>query len=677
MDCKFKFAVWFLLLSTSRISADESSLNELSQLSLAQLLKIEITASTLTKQSLSDVPSSVTTFSGEQIRALGIDDLTELMNYVPSFQSFRTAESGGIKNYSVRGRRLGNQTREILILINGQRLATDLGSGGQLSTLPLFNISQVEFIRGPGSAIYGSNAFLGVINIKTQRTEKRLGVYSGSYNQRKAQLQFFEKSNNFDISMSAHYQQDDGAQYLIMDTFSNELITTHDPLMSKLFESQVRWKEHQIQVYFHTTEAADFYIAGTTSNGFNLRKDQILNFAYQYSHEWNENFRSEINISQRWFSNQVNRQLTAEGDLFFLSQPASDEAVMGKATIEEDELRLWWHNHLNLAKSDSLQFGMEFRQPELTQAIVANNFDIADLLNNRFPVPYYGEFLPTTQIQSLRSRDVLGLYAQYLWKINSQMTTTLGARYDNYSDIKGHMSPRLAVVYELSLQHSFKLLYGSAFRAPSSSEMYLVNNPVSLGNPDLKPETVNTWEVIWQYNNENWLFNMTFFNSVIEEPIIQLEVNSTSNFVNGTREKIHGSELEVITDLSEHWRLRGTYTRFFDKPVSSFRESENMASLIIDYNQDNYHWNLSANYQSEKSFPVIESGINNQALTNLDGTLLINSKFRYQFNPDWQLSIQLKNGLDETYFTPSRNAIDAQGIPNRGREWLIGVSHSF
>ena len=106
------------------------------------------------------------------------------MNLVPGFQSYRTSLSPISYQFSSRGRRIGNSGAEILILVDGMRLAEPRTSGGAIVTpkYPLMQVERVEFIRGPGSAVYGSNAMMGVINIVTRTGSNELALDVGSFN---------------------------------------------------------------------------------------------------------------------------------------------------------------------------------------------------------------------------------------------------------------------------------------------------------------------------------------------------------------------------------------------------------------------------------------------------------------------------------------------------------------
>ena len=137
-------------------------------MTLDELLGVKITVASRTEEMIEEAPSSVTVYTRREILNMGVRHLEELMNFVPGFQTARTDEYlQQINAPAARGRRANATGLDILLLIDGQRI-NESWTGGWAALaafITVENIKQVEFIRGPGSALYGSNAFLGVINV--------------------------------------------------------------------------------------------------------------------------------------------------------------------------------------------------------------------------------------------------------------------------------------------------------------------------------------------------------------------------------------------------------------------------------------------------------------------------------------------------------------------------------
>jgi iron complex outermembrane receptor protein len=96
-------------------------------------------------------------------------------------------------------------------------------------------------------------------------------------------------------------------------------------------------------------------------------------------------------------------------------------------------------------------------------------------------------------------RDVFHISLQDEWNFTTDWDLTVGLRYDNYSDFGDTVNPRAALVWHPEYNLTTKLLYGRAFRPPAFQELFIKNNPVAVGNPDLKPEVIQTTELAFDY----------------------------------------------------------------------------------------------------------------------------------------------------------------------------------
>jgi len=161
------YGLCFMLLSHGAM-ADQ--VDDLFSMSLSELLQVQVTGSTLTQENRLSVPAAVTVFTHQEIKRMGLDYLDELANLVPGFQSYRSAQSSLSSPISSRGRLNSLEAPELLVMVDGQRVDGPRSNGTTVvyPKYTLAYIQRVEFIRGPGSAVYGSNAMMGVINIITR-----------------------------------------------------------------------------------------------------------------------------------------------------------------------------------------------------------------------------------------------------------------------------------------------------------------------------------------------------------------------------------------------------------------------------------------------------------------------------------------------------------------------------
>ena len=300
------------------------------------------------------------------------------------------------------------------------------------------------------------------------------------------------------------------------------------------------------------------------------------------------------------------------------------------------------------------------------------NYDLEQFVARDFPVRYYGEMNHRVAVGTEDSQRALGIYAQYLRQLRPGTNLTLGLRYDDYQDIAEHLSPRFGLVQQLTKNYTLKLLYGEAFRAPSLGETGLINNTRLIGNPDLTHELVKTWDLVWMGNWRHSSMSINGFYSSYDQPIIAGLIGTTRTYVNGGSEKSNGISLEASRQLNPNWLARVTYSHFLELPDSAFREADQLGSLMLNYHQDQWNWNLTAVYQADR-----QTLTPTNLRTRLDGFWVLNTKLGYQVSSALRINLQVKNLLDETYFTPAQGNGIADGVPNRRREWSLGVDWSW
>lgn len=646
-------------------------------MSLEELMQVEITGSTLTPESLKTAPSAVTVFTQQELKRMGLDTLGELMNLVPGFQLYRSSGSSMEMPFSSRGRRIGQTPAEILVMIDGQRFDSPRSSGNATlaPAYPLKHIEKVEFIRGPGAAIYGSNAMMGVINIVTMSGVNDLSIGYGSYNRRLAYVQATQTYNDMTLDLLGHIEADDGDSFNVQDTFSVNSIDTDDPRKLADVKLKFSWKDTQINIQHNEFEVNNFYELNTISNNFNERHGQISSISLKHDFEW-QSVNAYFWLSHNRSSASLSSQLTAAGDLFAISNPASNDAMFLNVDFKNyTETRVQQHNDWKINNSSRLQFGVELRRIDAPESFAENNFDLSDLANGIEPIRYYGDFDQTTPVQAASSRDILGLYTQYLHTLSNTTHLTLGLRYDDFNEIDSQLSPRLGLVHELNEHHSLKLLYGEAFRAPSEGELNLLNNPFVLGNPDLKPETVQSIDVIWMGQWSNTNISLGYFESRFKDSIVLIDAGGGAfKYHNVPQNPTKGFEFELSHEFSEHWLMRASYTYVSEKPYLSFREADSLSSLMINYQQSKWNANLIASHAGERK---MATGNSNTNLVVLNDYWQLFGKLRYSFTSDITGFIQAKNLLDKDYYTPPVNAALNEGIPNRGRELLVGLSWQY
>ncbi|MEO6354842.1 MAG: TonB-dependent receptor, partial [Burkholderiaceae bacterium] len=156
-------------------------------------------------------------------------------------------------------------------------------------------------------------------------------------------------------------------------------------------------------------------------------------------------------------------------------------------------------------------------------------------------------------------RNLTYAFAQDEWTLAKDWTVTAGVRHDRYSDFGTTTNPRLALVWDAAYNVVIKAMHGRAFRAPSFAEQYNINNPVSTGNPGLRPETIATSELAFSWQPVDTLqTNLSLFHYRMRDIIRFVPDASGATAQNTGDQTGRGLELEATWDATRNLRLSGS-----------------------------------------------------------------------------------------------------------------------
>lgn len=638
-------------------------------LDLAQLLDVPVTGSTLTEESLKTVPSVVTVFTREQIDRLGLDYLYELLRLVPGFQVSRNADNPFNYTFSAGGRRLGNRALEILLVVDGRLFGNPraVGADTGISLFPLQQIERVEVIQGPGSSLYGSGAYTGVINIISRKSETSVKAALGSDNRHQLDVHWFEYWGDWRNNLYLHAYGDEGQDYHRADGR-----TTTDARRELDVNLDMESDTRRVQAAWYRLQGDDFYTLERLQNGFNEYRQQFRHLNLEQKFQPVENWHMRLTFAYRDGEQHFHAPLLDAGQLVSVSRPQSREPMLAKVTFEARASQITFANDINLGNDSNLQFGLDWQQAEQDDTYGNTNYDLEQLVKRQPTVAYYGDFDYSVLVETAVTRETAGLYGQYIYDLRDDTRLTLGGRYDYYQHIGDHISPRLGLVHQLDRTNSLKLMYGEAFRAPNFVEIALINNPFLLGNPDLDHELVKTWNLAWVATGKNISFELAGFVSRYENPILSDFQGTTRVYRNGLDQEVQGGWVDLSYQLNSQWLVRTSYTHLYDLPDSAFAEAEHLAVAMVNYQRERWNVNLSASYQGDRNYWITRT-----RQGELASYWLTNGQLSYSFSPDVRLSLNVKNLLDEDYASPALGPGIVGGVPNRGRQTSIGMNWRF
>lgn len=630
LRCSALFSI--AVASTIPLVANATDEQDLFSLSFEDLLNVQVDIASKTSETLSSVPSTMSVFSRKQIQALGVDNAYEVMNFVPGMQSTRGDWVGAVPKDHARGVYL--DSGNVLVMINGERV--NESSFGKASVympyIPIEVIEKIEFIRGPGSALYGSNAFLGVMNIVTSKERNALQLVVGNNGRYGATGQFNTSlSDDSALFASFSYDQKDGESYPQ---------GVKDPLEAIYLEAGVDYKKLQLRARYNETSLDEFLnLAGYSTQNQHTSDNTFVGIKYN----WINNDKLKLDSSYSYTKHNISSAglIAAFDDIpDFLLGPAWQTTD----SKFETELSYQFDNQWQLAA------GIEYAEAKQVEAGVRTNYYDDESMLVIIDPAYYQQGIATVmdfpEFASLKyTFETYSAYGQLKIPYSDALTLFVGARYDDVKDIDSKLSPRLAGVYVINTEHTVKVQYGESFRTPVTNELFS-NDDVTVGNPSLRSESVKTTELVWHYQTSELQANAVLFYNELND-FINIEPTQSNDalftFTNSFNTQNSGIELDGTWQSSKEFSVTGTYTQYFEDPINaSFKR---FASLVSSYNlSDSWQVSLNLLWRDKVEVSSVTGAHFKQSAYSLLGGSL-----KWQLNANSQLMLKAENLLGKKY----------------------------
>ncbi|MEJ7139336.1 TonB-dependent receptor plug domain-containing protein [Amphibiibacter pelophylacis] len=657
----------------------QASESELLSLSLEDLLNVPISTASTYSQSQASAPANVIVLTAQDIRRYGWKDLADALRTVPGFQA---TSDRRYQYLGIRGMMPPKDVNSrVLILINGQRVNENIyGSAvlGGAFPLDLALVDRIEIIPGSGSAIYGGNAMFGIVNLITRTGRDFSGgeaeVTLGTHGRKSLRLSGGQASGDTEWVLSASGLHDRGGSYWLRDFRPDSMTPAASDAENwkRLFGqwSQGGWTAQLIHGnrLKHVPTGPDSSITG---DPYNRDRDIYTLGQLQYERPLDNGWMtSRLFLGQFDFSN-------GRRDSFY---PMLTEAVLGRRVdkyVDSEASGRWWggdHRVLYTGFAHhSLLMGVEF------QADTRQSFRMRDTLAAR-GIPIADEE-STDATQGKR----VGLYAQDEWKISERFSVTLGGRVDRYMagdsrDATG-FSPRLSAVYAYSTAQTFKLIYGTAYRPASPTEVKY--NPV-------RPERVRNLEALWQHRySPSAQGSLSLYHDVLSHPI---EPDPSFDLVakagedpslNGAPVRVTGLEYSLLYNLPRRIDARLSYTwnrvRQAGQAPDRAPAQALKANLWVPFME---RWWFSAEAQA------VSASRAGQGTDRVAGHAIANLGLGYT-HPGLGLTVQalLANAFDQRYNDPlsrptsqvvgPENSVTRTQLPQDGRTWSLRLTKTF
>lgn len=579
------FALLFLIHAIAASQQDTTpKINTLLDFSMEELMNVEVVSASasISGQKLSEAPSTMYIITAQQIEERGYEELGDALRDIPGIDFIHLNGYVPTLNY-FRGM-FGAENLRSLLMIDGipeNNIAGTNDMGGPAYSL--HNVERIEIIWGPASALYGANAFGGLINIITKKAEAINGLKvqrgQGNLNTSFEKAAFGMKKGAMDISFSGSLFRTDGPQFTnISPNYSASYVdnaysfSTSIGYTSRKCRTQIGYRTFVTPMGWGEILNNPTQYLGLPSAGYdNTGKVGVVA----------ENFRGEKPSRYEPFSRTAFLQNTysfnSKWSLFTLAEyreTGIDDRSYSYITVNGTDLyRLpaarysnRWGGKISttytISTMHSVSGGIEFYQDNQEDGNRKVNIDsTVYIVNGQFKVKgLYSTFQP----RSFIIWNNFGSFLQYELHTKWLREThfTVGTRYD-VSNIYGNpLSPRIAIVNRTSEKLTLKLLYGAAYRAPTITEVEEFKSNLgtrnSLANSDLKPEKVRTYEINIIYNPiKQLLLQLNAFRNELTDIIVLTELQTGGYTQNQNLGEAYVNGLEAKADASFSKKVNG------------------------------------------------------------------------------------------------------------------------
>ncbi len=585
-----------------------------------------------------DTPANTTVITAAEIEDNHYSNVAEALSHVNGV----IISNGASGNDTVV--RLNGDER-VVILVDGRRINNDQGSMTRASAnlesiASMKNIERIEVIKGGGSALYGSDAIGGVINIITKKGDQlrtTLDVNAGSWGTYNYELSNegsmdrvswfvtggMQRQNHFD------YKYDGGSHSMPNSDQKNNTLTARvDGEIDDRSSVRLEFEHKSIHGGAYTGVFPDFR--------FNGKQDELFNniaLSYHFKEGTSTPGFLRVYDNYKWTS-------------FGLDDAGAEQS----SPFTTNTLGIEYQNGWALSKTNTLVAGAEWRESD------SKNSDKG----------YSGERIRNGAI-----------YLQDTWAFAPKWTLVPGLRMDHHSLSGTHWSPKLALNYNAGNKTQFYASWGRVFKAPTADDLYY-NNPAWLmfGNPDLKPETGHTETIgVTHKIDDKTTVAASLFWSEIHDAIYWVYDDTTwrTDAMNVAYEKKHGFELSVQKIFDKHWSVDAGYSYIKTNALGSTSSTD-----VTGKNQQPNGYRLGIHFKDgpwkANLMGTFGSGLDRQFYTTGSYTL-IDFNASYDITKDLTAYFKANNLTNQEYqISPATNWAQ---YPGKGRFFQFGLTCSF
>lgn len=601
-------------------------------------------------------PAVATSITAEELDSIGATTLSQALALVPGVNALNRRQGD---HFIFRGIRSdSNFNPDWLLMVDGVP-QNDLLFGNQqqfIGDVPIQSIARIEVIRGPGSALYGANAFAGVVNVITKKpkdvTGSEVRLRGGSWHTEEGRYLQRDDILGWSSLLALQLKATDGPRpYMEKDaqTFWDNRLATHVSLAPAQAETWERdyslsWdleKGPWRASFRHRDRAFADGLGGALDPGAWFTPTMnSLDWIYnqpRFSQDW------DLKWNLGWYgydSESHNTRVYPPGAFGGTFPDGLRDEVGYSEQRTYTELSGLFHGY----SGHAVLVGGGGSHNRVYDVRDHRNYN---LTASGTPVPI-GQMVETSANDAFApsgSRTVGFVYGQDEWNFEPDWILTSGVRYDHYSDFGSSTNPRLALVWSTTADLTTKFLAGRAFRAPTLFDLDGRNNVSVIGNPNLKPEVIRSYEVSFDYRpRPQFRTGINFFDHDIANKIHAVKGTLTTTNQNIGPQYGRGGEWEWTWKITDSVTFNGWYAHQYnivkDTGADTGFAPHDSANIRLDWRVvSNWFLNIEEGWVAHRKRPADD--VRSQTTPDY---LLTNITLRYKpLHSAWSESLSVFN----------------------------------
>ncbi|MDC8759978.1 TonB-dependent receptor plug domain-containing protein [Janthinobacterium fluminis] len=633
---------------------------DLTTLPIEQLLSMEVYSASKFLQPASQAPSTVSVISAADIRDFGWRTLADVL------RSVRGLYISYDRNYSYLGARSflrpGDYNTRFLLQIDGKRIndaVYDQAPMGGEFPLDLELIERIEYVPGPGSSIYGANAFFGVINVITKRPQDlagaRLGVAAGQSGARKGSASYgWSDQQGRAVLLSASRYKSDGRDLYFAEFDQPE---NGNGVARRLdYESGQRFFAKggggPFELSLQHAERSKGIPTASFEQSFGDERSRTIDTQTYLDLGYRSVLPSGAALAARLYWGRFD----SVGDYIY--------DVPRERVNHDGSSSRWWGFDLSVVAAPlpghKLVAGAEYRRD---YRLGQFSFDVAPHVD---------------YLRDERHSKRFGLYLQDEVSLRADLLLNAGLRYDHHARSGAAYSPRLALIWQAGPGTTLKAMHGTAYREPNNYELYyaLPGRGGQSANPELRRERIRSSELaLIQQLRRNERVTVSVFQNQVSGLISQALDAGTGlpYFSNASGNRARGVEIEY----ERRWRaatLRASYSwqqlRQDDAGASAVNSPGQLAKINLATPLWNSPWRAGAELQYVGPRDTLRARTGGYWLANLN-------IFSAALTRHVDVAFGLYNVFDRRYVDPAPRSQRQDKLEQDGRCARVTVNHAF